>query len=70
MNQRERQELDRHITGNYGEDQIDSDFERLVEAAQEMHALIQEWRESGKQPRFQSMTEAHDKLGESLSIYD
>lgn len=59
MNQRDRHSLDRHITGNYGEDQMkgDEDFEILCEALEfcfvEMgkqgansstgHALRQAW---------------------------
>ena len=69
MGQRERQELDRHITGNFGEDQIDQDFEVFIQAAGEMYAIIQEWRITGKQPRFQLLTETHDKLGAALSSY-
>ena len=69
MNSRERDALDRHITGNYGEDQMDQDFERLFEAAQEMHDLVQQWRETGK-PVLGRLSEAHDKLGEALKKYD
>ena len=72
MNSRERQDLDRHITGNYGEDQMAgaAELEGLIETAQVMFDLIQQWRESGTAPNFATLTAAHDQLGEALGKYD
>ena len=65
-----KHDLDNYITGHYGEDQMDHDFERLVDAAGSLHALIQTWRETGLQPNFGELTEAHDRLGAALKDYD
>ncbi len=72
MNQRERQELDRHITGNYGEDRLigEAELEGLIETAQVMYDLIQQWRESGAAPNFADLTAAHEQLGEALRKYE
>ena len=42
MNRRERQELDRHITGNYGEDQMkdEIDYDDLLAQCDELLAAL------------------------------
>ena len=71
MNTKERNALDRHITGNYGEDQMkgEAGLERLIESANLMCNLIQQWRESGTVPSLRELTAAHDDLLSSLSYY-
>ena len=66
-----KRELDAHITGRYGEDQMDDvrDFESLVNAAQGAADLIKRWRETGVQPKYSEFQSIQDELEKALSKY-
>lgn len=46
MNQRERNELDRHITGNYGEDQFELSDEEMNKRLDAYPKLVQALKQS------------------------
>lgn len=75
MDRREREALDRHITGNYGEDQFrDDDDERLVgegqfideQLMQKADALITYY--AAEPQAKQAMEEAFAQLGRDIGI--